>query len=236
MDMNKVSVKWMIGIGVLILVSPVFAAKNSNSKHPFYVAVDAGIFQGAFSHTYTDQSDIISQNISESVQQRGYTEGLAIGYSTLFKEDYLLGAELSANFDSHNAVFQSGASTAAFSDATQIRNHFDLTFVPGIVLSHSIAAYAKLGISFASLRDNLSSPEGTTPTMSSFNSSRTARGFAGALGIKKEITDNVFLFVEGDYHDYGTINFSDFQNFTASYSHSAHVYSYAMVLGAAYRF
>ncbi len=212
----------------------VFSAGSFAQDHPFYVAANAGIIQGNFSNSYLDQTDIIKQNIAESVEQHGYTGGLAIGYSKLYHEKYLLGAELSGNLDSHNATFQSGAASSAFSDTTQINNHFDLTFVPGILLSESTSAYLKLGVSVAYVEDNLTSPAGFGATPSPFNSSNHATGFAAGLGIQKSMSERVSVFAEGDYHDYGTVNFANFQNFSTSYIHSAHVYSYGVVLGMAY--
>ena len=44
------------------------------------------------------------------------------------------------------------------------------------------------------------------------------------------------LFASADYHDYGTVNFSTFQNYSAAYTHSSKVFSYDVLAGAAYRF
>ncbi|MDR3478475.1 MAG: outer membrane beta-barrel protein [Gammaproteobacteria bacterium] len=203
---------------------------------PFYVAVNAGIFQGSFDAAYRDQTDLIPQNIAQTLQQHGYSEGLAVGYQRPFRNQYLLGAELSANLDSHNASYQSGAANTSFSNSTQIKNHFDLTFVPGVMLGSTVEGYVKLGLSYASLQDNLTSPVGYTPTMTRFNSNKSVVGFAGGIGVKKFVTEQVSVYVEGDYHDYGSVSFANFQNFTASYTHNAHIYSYGMMLGAAYHF
>lgn len=202
----------------------------------FYVAANAGVMQVNFIQKYLDQTDIVKQNIADSVPQNDYNAGLAIGYSKLFYNQYLLGAELSGNLDSHNSLYQNGAAGISITDTTQINNHVDLTFVPGIMLSKSVAAYLKLGVSFASVQDNLTSPTGFTPTIMSFNSNTNATGFAGGLGIKAFMTDHVALFAEGNYHDYGNVNFANFTNFTATYTHSAHVYAYGIALGAAYNF
>lgn len=229
--MKKLS--WVVTVFcTCIHSSPGLAVPSST----FYVAANAGIMQVNFNQKYLDQTDIIKQNIADSVQQNNYNAGLAIGYSKLFYNQYLLGAELSGNLDSHNALYQNGAAGIAITDTTQINHHIDLTFVPGMMLSQSIAGYLKLGISFASLQDNLTSPTGFTPTIMSFNSNANATGFAGALGFKAYITDHVTLFAEGNYHDYGNVNFSNFTNFTTSYTHSAHVYAYGIALGAAYNF
>lgn len=224
------TVKNIVGIFAVVFSGTGLAMTNS----PFYVAVDAGIFQGSMSQKYLDQTDIIQQNIAESLQQYGYTEGVAVGYSKLWCHQYLLGAELSGNIDSHSANYQSGAASTAFSDVTQINNHVDLAFVPGILLGDTVAAYAKLGISFASVQDSLFSPVGYTPVITRFQTNKNVTGFAGGLGLKKFITEKVSVFTEANYHDYGTVNFSNFQNFTANYTHSAHLYSYDVVLGAAY--
>src|SRR5438552_231135 len=100
-----------------------------------YFAADVGIFQANFNQSYLDQTDVISQNIAQPIQQNAYTGGIAVGYSHPWKSNYFLGAELSGNIEGHQGLFQTGASTSAFSDATKIQNHFDLVFVPGILLS-----------------------------------------------------------------------------------------------------
>lgn len=226
--------KLKLAICLLAMSSTTFATTNSTNSfqaHPIYVSVNAGIFKGNFNSSYTDLTDVYQQNISQSVQQNGYTEGFALGYSKLLQQQYLVGVELSANFNSQHANLQAGTSIA---DTTQIKNNIDLTFVPGILLNNSLAAYLKLGVSRASLQDKLTSPAGFSPVVTNFNSSPSVTGFAAGLGIKKFITEHVAIFTEGNYHDYGTVNFSQFQNFMANYSHSSRVYSYSVVIGASY--
>lgn len=230
--MNKKLVSTFIGcMSALVFCQNGFAANSG-----FYAALDAGVIQANFNQSYLDQTDIILQNIQQTVQQNGYTEGLAIGYSKVFYQQYLLGAELSGNLDSNQSTYQSGASTSAFSDTIQIRNHVDLTVVPGILLTDSLTGYLKAGVSFANLRDNLNTPTGYTPTSANFTTQRTLTGFVAGLGLRKYVTKNISLFAEGNYHDYGTVNLSGFQNFTANYTHTAHVYVSTVTVGAAYHF
>jgi opacity protein-like surface antigen len=224
------------GLAISLLLSTLLFSSLTYAASPYYIAADGGIFRGNFNNNFIDQTDAIPQNITEDATQYGYTGGIALGYSKLCNERYSLGAEISGNLDSHHSLYQAGASTAAFSDMIQIKNHFDLTFVPGIMLGSTVLGYAKLGVSYAALQDKLTSPVGFTPTYTNYNSNRNAFGFAGGLGVKKFITDHVSVFTEADYHDYGTVNFSGFQNFSANYTHSAHVYSVAFLLGAAYQF
>jgi opacity protein-like surface antigen len=205
-------------------------------QQPFYIAANAGLFQGSFDATYRDQTDTIPQNIAQTLQQHGYTEGLAIGYQKPIYNQYLLGTELSGNLDSHQASFESGAANTSFSNSTQIKNNIDLTFVPGVMLGLTVEAYLKLGLSHASLQDNLNSPVGYTPTVSRFNSNKSATGFAGGIGVKKFVTEQIAIYLESNYHDYGTVTFANFQNFTAGYTHTAHIYSYDFLLGLAYQF
>lgn len=236
--MQRKLLKAIVGTSTLFFSSILLANTNATpfQQHPFYIGAEAGIFQATFQANYLDQTDVIQQNISETIQQRGYTEGLLFGFSKLFCNQYLLGGEISGHLDSHQVTFQSGASTTAFSDTMNIRNHVDVSFVPGLLLNNTTAAYLKLGVSFASVRDTLTSPVGFTPTNTAFNSNKNANGFAGGLGVKKFLTERVAVFAEGNYHDYGKVSFSDFQNFSANYSHSAHIYSYDVQLGLAIHF
>lgn len=221
----------VICMGALGICQSGFAAITSQ----FYAALDAGVMQGNFNQSYLDQTDIILQNIQQTVQQNGYTQGIAIGYSKVMNR-YLIGAELSENIDSHLSTFQSGASTSAFSDTIQVKNHVDLTLVPGVLLTDSLTGYAKIGISFAALRDNLISPVGFTPTGTSYTTTSTLRGFVGGLGLRQYLTNHVSLFAEGNYRDYGSVSLSGFQNFSANYTHTVHVYVSTVTVGAAYHF
>jgi opacity protein-like surface antigen len=163
-----------------------------------------------------------------------YTGGFAIGYTRLVCHRYLLGPELSGNYDSHTASYQAGAASAAFSDLVNVDNHFYLTFVPGVLLNNTTAAFLKIGVSRASLRDSLISSVGFTPEMTPYNSNNNVNGFVAGLKLEKFLLDRVTVFVEGDYRDYGMVNFSRFQNFTATYTNFSHVYTYDALLDVAY--
>lgn len=229
--------KLFLSMGLVAVASSAFAMTEVTApfqSHPFYVSLNAGLFQGNFNTSYIDQTDLIQQNISQSSQQYGYTQGIAVGYSKLFRNQYLFGAELAGSLNSHQSKFASGAASAAFSDTTQINRNVDLTFVPGVLLTDTLAAYLKLGVSIASVQDTLISPVGYTPTMTRFTNNTTVTGFAAGLGVKKYVTDHVSLFAEGNYHDYGTVNFAAFQNFSANYTHTSRLYSYSILVGASY--
>lgn len=221
----------------ILLTTLLFTPVGFASEHgSFYVSANTGTFQADYNNTYLDQTDVIAQNIAGPTTQHGYTIGAAIGYSYFMTPLYFLSGELSGNIDGQNATFQSGASTTAFSDTIQINHHIDLTFRPGLMLTESVYTYIKLGISWAALKDNLTSPTGYSPTFVASNSSKTVTGFASGLGFGKNLTPHTALFVEGNYHDYGTVNFPSFQNFTATYTHSAHIYSYGAVIGLTYSY
>lgn len=205
--------------------------------HPWYVAANAGVYQGIFNQNYHDNTDLIPQSIRQPIYQYAYTFGLAAGYSTpICNGLYVLGAELSGNYNTQNANFAAGAATAAFNDVNNIRYQFDLLFVPGIALTECSVLYGKIGLSYAEIRDALNSPVGFAPVLVGFNSTQNVFGLALSIGLKKYINDNFSIFTEVNYHDYGTVNFSGFQNFTANYSHSAHVYSEDLVVGVAFSF
>lgn len=224
-------IKWMASLTALFLSPALMAAPSLD--HPFYIAADVGVFQANFNQQYLDLVDVIPANVANSLQQNGYTGGIAIGYNKLVQQKYLVGAQLSGNFDTSHAYQAEGASSLTFNDTIEVNGHADLTFVPGLFLSDSVAAYAKLGVSVAALQDTLTSPAGFTATMTRYKSNQNVIGFAAGLGLEDFLTDRVSVFAEMDYHDYGVINFSNFENYAATYSHSAHVYSYAVEAGFA---
>ena len=215
----------------IFISTTLFAA---TTERPWYLSVDGGVFQGMFDAQYTDQTDSLPQNYRQTVSQYGYIGGIAAGYSKVVQNQYLLGGELSGSLATNNAYFSAGASSSAFADKLAIKGNIDLTFVPGILISESIAMYGKLGLSYASISADINSPTGYTPTYSQSNSTRTVIGGAFGLGIKKKISDHLAIFTEYNYHDYGTVNFPTFQNFTATYAHAAHVYSNSLVVGVSY--
>ncbi|MDP1573666.1 MAG: hypothetical protein Q8L78_01845 [Coxiellaceae bacterium] len=209
----------------------------ASQNHPFYIAADGGIFQGSFNNQYFDQTDAIAQNFQQTVLQNGYTGGIALGYHHGFtNRRYGLGIELSGHGDTNKATFQEGASSAAFSDTTQINAHMDLTLVPTLYFTKSLNAFLKFGMSLAWIQDNLISPVGNTAAMTTYANSNATLGAALGLGIAKKIAKRFKLYTEADYHDYGTTHFPAFQNFTATYTHASHIYSYDVVCGAAYTF
>ncbi len=209
-----------------------FAANNSY----FYAAAGAGIFQGDFNNAFIDHTDAVAVNVVSPANQHGYVGEIALGYRRSWCERYFLGAELSGFWTGHTASYQIGAAGNNFSDQNQIQYYGDLTFVPGLMLNETISAYLKVGLSYAALQDNLSSPSGAIPVSKNYMSNRNPIGLALGLGVSKAITERVSIFTEANYHDYGTVTFSDFQNFEAAYTHTAHVYSYSLVAGAAYKF
>lgn len=223
---------------LLALISLVFCQSTFAyvDTKPWYVSGDFSIFQGNYDLIYNDQTDIIAQNVRQTVQQNGYTAGFALGYSQTVHKDYLLGAEFVANIAANNANFASGSSTTAFSDQIKIQGYLDFVIVPGIYLTDSLAAYIKAGISLGLIKDSINSPTGYAPSYAVTNSNKNMVGAAMGIGMKKFITHQFVVFSEYQYHDYGMLNLPGFQNFTANYSHSAHVYSQAVMLGLSYLF
>jgi len=217
---------------LLALSTCAFAQPNDQ----FLFSADAGIAQVDFANQYRDMTDLIVQNIAQSSQQYGYTGGLALAYSYVINSTYMLGLGLSANLNTGSANYQSGAATAAFSDNTFLRYHIDLIINPGVLLTDNLYAYLKLGVSLARIKDSLSSPAGYSPVTVITSAQQTSLGFASGVGIAKVISNHLRIFSEFNYQDYGSVNFPSFTNFTATYSHSTHVYAYALIVGASYAF
>lgn len=218
--------------GFLIHASVVYAIPVNQ----FYGALQGGIFQAQFNSKYLDQSDLIPQNISNTLIQNGYTGGVTLGYTHLINTHYFFSLELTGNLDGNSASFQSGGANTAFSDQIQINNHIDFAVIPGIITQSAFFPYIKLGVSRAVVQDNLSSPVGYDPVMTAYNSNQVIYGFLAGLGVRYWINNRSWLFIEENYHDFGTVNLPSFQNFSANYTHSAHVYSYATLIGVSYAF
>jgi len=217
-----------------LLVSSVVLANNLSY---FYGSMGAGIFTGTFDQLYAYQSPSVPnpQNITNTAYQRGYIAALGLGYHRAARRHYFYGADVTGNFDSGKALYESGAS-GPFTDKTWIAGHVDFSFVPGIALSRSVSMYVKMGLSLAMMRDRLLSYTGTSNTATNYNSDKTIVGFAGGVGISKSVTKRVDVFTEANYHDFGNESLHAFQVQTANYAGSVKINWYDAVVGAAYHF
>jgi opacity protein-like surface antigen len=217
----------------LVAVTTTSFAANNNPY--FYTSVGAGIYAGSFNNFYTDQADADPLNLTQPATQHGYIGQIAFGYSRPWLKRYFFGGALAANVENNKASFQSGASMSNFSDSVKVQYNVDVTFLPGINLSETVSSYLKVGLSYAVIQDNLSSPSSSFVTQD-YSSRRSALGIAIGLGAETSLTNNISIFTEAMYYDYGTVNFQSFLNYTATYAHSAHVYAYDVILGVSYSF
>ncbi len=147
-----------------------------------------------------------------------------------------MGGEFSANYQSGNARFASGAATSAFNDKIYLNRSLELAIIPGVFITDTTALYGRVGASYASLTNRLNSPAGFVPVTVNTNSNSNIVAGTLGVGIKKFVTNNIAIFSEYNYHDYGTMDFPDFINFTATYSHAVRIYSQEITFGASYFF
>lgn len=218
---------------VILIQSSITYAMPINQ---FYGAIEGGVFKAQFNNKYSDLTDLIPQNVTNASLQNGYTGGVRIGYTRLLNKLYFTGIELSGNLNGNSALYESGAATTAFSDNIQINHNLDLAFIAGIKTDSAFYPYLKIGVSYASIHDRLTSPVGYNVLITSYNINKNGYGGVMGVGVKYTINERSGLFIEANYHDYGTLNLLPFQNFSASYAHSAHIYSYAALIGASYAF
>lgn len=218
----------------IILIAGLLGSSIALANSNYYIAADAGIFEGNFNQQYADQTDTIPQNFEQNSFQNGYTAGIALGYTKPMSNRYALGAEISGQGDTNSATFAAG--NASLTDKTKFDAHSDITFVPRMHLSQTVDVFMKLGMSVAWTTDTLTSPTGFASTMTSYKQDKTLLGGVAGLGISKALCKQLNMFAEGDYRDYGNNSFQGFSNFTASYTHQIHIYSYDMLGGVAYTF
>lgn len=209
---------------------------SATNDHVWYAAASAGIFQGLFNTQFNDQTDMIPNNFRQPVTQNSYTGALAVGYSQTCGNGYFCGGELSLGGATYHANFGAGAASAAFTNTIGINGNLDLAFIPGFLVTETIALYGKAGLSYACITSDVNSPTGFTPVFVNVSSTQRALGAVLGVGIEKILSQHSTLFLEYAYHDYGTVDFSPFSNFTATYSNSAHVYSNSLSLGLTYLF
>jgi opacity protein-like surface antigen len=206
---------------------------SSDSQTLYFVAGNVGILQGNINATYSDFTDVIAQSISESYSQQSYTGGVGLGVTKIYAHQYLIGGEVSANFNTGNgARYQAGANSTAFMDTTFIKNNINLTLQPGLMLATDVASYLNLGVSFAQISDQINSPLNSTPVYQSVNQQNWQTGAVLGAGLRKYLTTKWSVFLEYNYYDYGNISFANFQNYEADYSHKSHITSNVLTVGA----
>lgn len=206
----------------------------ATASGPWYLSASGSVFQGQFNTQYNDQTDAIQQNLRQSVQQNGYLGSIAAGYLHTCHNNYLLGGELSISGTTSTALYSAGAASNAINDKTSIPYFADLALLAGFVLSDSTYLYAKIGFSYAAIDSNLNSPTGFIPSYIQANATRYAPGGVFGLGLKKMINSHVAVYGEYNYHDYATVDFANFQNFTATYSHTVHASANSVGVGVTY--
>jgi opacity protein-like surface antigen len=220
-----------------LMFLPLYAATidTTNIPSPYYITGHIATFSGTFNQNYSDQTDVIAQNIITPIAQNGYQLSLGFGYSNVYHVLYVLGWEFLANYNTYQARFASGSNSTVFTDTMALRYQFDLTAVPGLRLSETLASYLKIGVSLGYITDQLTSPVGYNPSYFRYNQQAWRPGLVAGIGLKQAIKTHWLIFTEYNYHDYGTIHFPNFSNFTANYKHSAHLYSQDIVIGLTYR-
>lgn len=205
-----------------------------DNKTLYYIAGNVGILQGNFNTTYSDQTDVIAQNISESFSQQSYEGGVGLGASKIW-QNYFIGAELWFDFNTgKGGFFQAGANSTAFTDTNLIENNIDLVFKPGLMLTPDTASYLNLGVSYARVSDRLISPLNSTPVYQYLSQQKWIPGAVLGIGFKKYMSPHWSLFSEYNYHDFGTVSFNNFQNYTANYEHVSHITANTVSVGVAW--
>ncbi len=200
----------------------------------FYVAIDAGIFQGNYNLSDTDTSNPVPSIAAGNADQSGYTAGLALGYRWMLSDKYFLGTELSGSVDSENARFANSSTNIDTSIAE--KHHVDLTVDPGMRLGSDVFAYLKLGVTDAYLTDTTTAPVGLYANDQATITNQNRLGWVLGLGASKPISANCLAFAEYTYHDYGQFNLPDIQSMSTNYSRSARLNTGLITLGVSYQF
>lgn len=227
--MNKYLTGWLT-----FFLTSSLAAASSSFDSSFYLAAAGGVSQATFNSIYQDKTDIIQQNIADTVAQEGYTTSIAAGYKKYFHHLYSLGLELSANIYTSDAVFKSGAATTAFTDTSKLRQSADVNFLSGLLVTPNIETYLKIGVSVAHVEDTLTTPVGYLPILVTHHSTKNVGGLVAGLGLRMWLNARTAVFAEYTNRQYSKIPFANFTNFTAAYTHTAKLTANTVTAGIAY--
>lgn len=230
--------KYLFGFFTLLYMGQLFAQHKRDVQHQGYVVINAGVFRGGFNNSYTDTTDVVPVNASgSSLTQNGATGGFGLGYIAILKNRYLLGAEVVQNFNSQRVRFSIGSSDTVLCDTQAIRNNLAILFKPGIKITDFFDVYLNGGLSFGYLKNRLISQlDFIGPNYETHCKSQYLAGFVLGVGARAYLCKRISIFTEYNYRDYGTAKLPNFQNLTATYTHTDRITSMALTIGSAWHF
>jgi len=232
--MNKFSKFALVG---LLCFSPAIFAQSSFQG--FYGQIGVGYENNSpstSSYAYNSSNDGSSLPVSTSDSSKGSFSGaIGLGYGLSINNNFLL--SLGADYSPLKANTGKTTDEVGFNYNYQIANRTNIFLAPGYVIDKDKLAYFKAGYSQQTMKmQNYLTPNGTAFGNGGSNPSNTLRGYVLGLGYKQLISQNIYMFGEGNYYSYGNQSYTSVYGSGLSDTFNAKATAYQFLVGVGYKF
>jgi hypothetical protein len=188
------------------------------------------------SYAYNSSNDGSSLPVSTSDSSKGSFSGaIGLGYGFSINNNFLL--SLGADYSPLKANTGKTTDEAGFNYNYQIANRTNIFLAPGYVIDKDKLAYFKAGYSQQTMKmQNYLTPNGTAFGNGGSNPSNTLRGYVLGLGYKQLISQNIYMFGEGNYYSYGNQSYTSVYGSGLSDTFNAKATAYQFLVGVGYKF
>ena len=177
-----------------------------------------------------------SRSVSTSDSSKGSFSGaIGLGYGLSISNNFLL--SLGVDYSPLKANTGKTTDEVGFNYNYQIANRTNIFLAPGYVIDKDKLAYFKAGYSQQTMKvQNYLDYDGAAYSNGGSNPSNTLRGYVLGLGYKQLLSQNIYMFGEGNYYSYGNQSYTSVyaNGFTDTFNAKATAYQF--LVGIGYKF
>ena len=177
-----------------------------------------------------------SRSVSTSDSSKGSFSGaIGLGYGFSISNNFLL--SIGVDYSPLKANTGKTTDEEGFNYNYQIANRTNIFLAPGYVIDKDKLAYFKAGYSQQTMKvQNYLDSDGTTYSNGGSNPSNTLNGYVLGLGYKQLLSQNIYMFGEGNYYTYGNQSYTSLYANGFSDTFNAKATAYQFLVGVGYKF
>ena len=202
-----------------------------------------GVYVGGYTGYAKTQSDITEyysggslSGYTGDISPKSYLYGIVVGYDWKLSEQLVLGLALDYDDrdsnDTKEYQIHNGAPNSNYSFGTEVESSYSLRARLGYLFTEDALVYLTAGVVKADIE--FSVINNTSGYVASKDVSYT--GYNIGFGGDYSLTNNLQLFGEYRYSDYGSESFSALVDGTTTYLYDQEITENAVILGVAYNF
>ena len=177
-----------------------------------------------------------SRSVSTSDSSKGSFSGaIGLGYGLSISNNFLL--SLGVDYSPLKANTGKTTDEVGFNYNYQIANRTNIFLAPGYVIDKDKLAYFKAGYSQQTMKvQNYLDYDGAAYSNGGSKPSNTLRGYVLGLGYKQLLSQNIYMFGEGNYYTYGNQSYTSLYANGFSDTFNAKATAYQFLVGVGYKF